>query len=96
MIIELVLVGIAAWRLALLLTEEDGPFAIFDRIREPFMPPLGEEIERGSLGKLFSCVYCMSFWTALLCYGLYQVEPQLVLFLAMWGVATGFHHATRR
>lgn len=55
--LDLLLLCLATWRLAYMLTQETGPFAIFTRLRKRF-----------PLGGVTTCIYCMSVWTALLGY----------------------------
>ncbi len=80
----LLIVSLATWRLACLLHAEDGPWAIFDRLRywagtyrepQPF------------LGQLLGCFWCLSVWIGLLC-GLigYYAWPVLLPF-ALSGAA---------
>jgi hypothetical protein len=83
---ELVLVGFAAWRMASLLVNENGPFGIFERVREAFgVPKQGEII--GFLPTLFTCIWCMTVWTSLLMWATYQVEDTIVLIIAAMSVA---------
>ena len=55
----LLLGGLAAYRLSLLISKEDGPAYIFRRIRK--LPPKHSATERG-----LSCEWCMSIWTGAL------------------------------
>lgn len=48
----LLILGLANWRIASLFALEDGPFNIFERIRQ--LPGLQE---------LLSCLWCTSVWT---------------------------------
>ena len=55
--LDLVLFALATWRISSLLCHEDGPYAIFRRMRE--------ELERrGSelFWALLQCVWCTSVW----------------------------------
>lgn len=86
--IELVIFGLATWRVSSLIVDEDGPFDIFLRIRKlagivhdengkPLMIP-----ER-FFSKLLSCVWCASvwvgfFWTAVCC-----LFPEVAYLLAL-------------
>lgn len=90
MIEELAIIGLGAWRLALLLTAESGPFEVFERWRRLVrVPARGEEVEGrlGVLATLFTCLYCMTAWTAAAMWAVYEVEPRLALMLAGWGLA---------
>lgn len=50
----IVLAILAAWRLTSLLTEENGPADIFERIRERLNP-----------GGVLDCFWCTSIWVAI-------------------------------
>jgi hypothetical protein len=52
---DLFLYGLAVWRISSLLVHEDGPYAIFRRIREASK---GFEV----FWQLFQCVWCTSVW----------------------------------
>lgn len=56
---ELLLIGLATWRLAYMLVYEDAPFRAFDRLRT-----LANHWEM--TGELLSCVRCVSVWVAAL------------------------------
>lgn len=72
----LVILGLAAWRLAFLITQEDGPFNVFYRLRQRF-----PEDGHGRIGDLLNCVYCMSVWTALVCVWLWRTELQVLVWV---------------
>jgi hypothetical protein len=50
---RLLLATLAVWRLTHLLAKEDGPWEVFQRLRQ------------STLSQLPSCFYCMSLWVAL-------------------------------
>lgn len=54
--IDLLLITLAGWRLAFMVSSEHGPFGIFDTLRA-----------RLPLGGLTTCVLCLSVWTAAGC-----------------------------
>ena len=56
--LDLIVFGLATWRISTMLINEDGPFDVFFRIREW----TGDE---GFFADLFSCVWCMSVWVAI-------------------------------
>lgn len=78
---RVLIVGLAGWRLAALLTIEDGPWDLLARFRRlvgvPVLdlggPPI-DEPEPGVLGKLFSCAWCLSPWVSLIFWGLWEVH----------------------
>lgn len=47
------ILGIATWRLAHMLTDEEGPYKIVEQFRESFNP-----------GGVFDCIFCTSIWVA--------------------------------
>lgn len=51
--LDLLLITLAAWRLAYLITREDAPYKLAARFRARF-----------PLGGLTSCIKCASIWTA--------------------------------
>lgn len=61
--IQLVVGGLAVWRLSHALVKEDGPRMSFMRLRASLA---GRQKRAGGLFDLFSCVYCLSVWIGLL------------------------------
>ncbi len=90
--IEFGIMAIATWRVAFFLVYEGGPANIVQHIREWLgidhspdgtpLPYLG-----GGLGSLFSCVWCMSFWQAIMIVAVWVYAPYVVIGLALWGMA---------
>jgi len=87
--LDILILALAAWRLAYLITRENGPYDVAGRFRSRF-----------PLGGLTSCIYCASVWTALATYLLYMTPAQpLVIVAAISGAAlmlasyTGVNHA---
>lgn len=87
--LDYVIIALATWRLAYFIAREDGPWLIAQRIRARF-----------PLGGLTSCLYCASFWTGALAFGLWLTPLQpIVVILALSGAAlmlasyTGVNHA---
>ncbi len=89
---ELFIMAVTAWRVAVFLVRESGPWRIVRRVREwsgidhdfegrP-LPYLG-----GMPGSLFTCVWCMSFWTAIMVYVVSIWADLVVTALALWGLA---------
>ncbi len=90
---QLPMVILAAWRAAVLLVYEGGPFGTFKRLRS-FMD-INHDLEGQPVswpdhlpGSLFGCVWCLSFWTSLVLYGILWVAPPIVVVLGIWGAAT--------
>lgn len=74
------IVGLAGWRVANLFIFENGPFEIFSRFRKLIGIRPGP-IE-GFLPTLFSCIYCLSVWTALGAYVVYTIIPEAAIVIA--------------
>lgn len=87
MIEQVAIVGFAAWRVSSLLVHEDGPGDVFERLRQLVGVPSNGEVS-GLLPSLLSCVWCVSIWTAL---GLWVVweawRPEPVVVLAAMSIA---------
>lgn len=78
---DLVMLGIATWRISSLLVDEDGPFDIFvkfrsligleyDSVHDAWVPSNG-------FASLFSCVWCVSVWIGTGFYLLYAFLPDI-------------------
>lgn len=100
MLEKVVLVGLAAWRLAAMLSYERGPGDVFLRFREA----LGfEHSENGEpivwpdsfLPKLVSCVWCLGVYSALLVWGIWVLEPALVYILAAMSIVVAMEKVAR-
>jgi hypothetical protein len=113
MLTELVVIGLAAWRLALFLTDDVGPFGVMNGVRRLLRADVEvarekalQEVNRGRViagyataydgpiaiepngwEKLWSCMRCMTAWTGLALYGLWQLDQRPVEVLAIWGLA---------
>ena len=88
MLADLVLLGLATWRLTKLVQDERGPFAILARIRALFGIGHDEEGQPLSwpdteLGRLASCHWCGSIWAAVGLVGLYLLVPKVGIILAL-------------
>ena len=83
------LAALATWRLAHLLTEEDGPGNAITRLRG--------RAGSGAAGELMDCFYCLSLWLAapfaLVVGGRRRETP--VVWLALSGAACLLERATR-
>jgi hypothetical protein len=90
MIGEFVVGTLAVWRVAALLTREDGPYGVFSRLR-------GGDDVRG-LRRALHCLYCTSLWVAAPVAGL--VAPwgvrSIVIWLGLSGGACLLDRATQR
>jgi hypothetical protein len=92
MIEQMVLLGLAGFRLASLISTERGPFNVFIRFRERFgfthddegkvLTHPGNTFARG-----LACMWCSSVWMTGLSWLAWQVHPVLVLLPAAASVA---------
>ncbi len=80
---------LATWRLSKMITEEEGPFMIFTRLRSTF-PSDGKH---GWIGRGLYCMWCVSVWIG--------IALGLVLSLGasptptvVWGVVMGLACST--
>jgi len=72
-----------------LLTEDIGPFEVFRRIRDVAGASNSWE-NRGEIGRMLSCPYCVSVWAALvlfLCIYFYEPAWAILYILAASAVA---------
>ncbi len=88
--LDLLILALATWRLAYLVSRERAPFNIMGYLRDKF--PLGGGT---------ACMMCMSVWTAALMLVLWHTPAQPVVYVAaLSGAAlmlaswTGVHHAS--
>ena len=87
MIEQMVIIGLASWRLAAMLSYERGPFDVFLRFREALgfkHDDKGKPTEWPSnvVTAALSCVWCLGLWAAAALYGLWQLEPVAVMVVA--------------
>lgn len=64
--LDFLLLSVATWRIAYMLTREDGPANVFRRLRDRF-PAEG----RGGVGDALSCIYCTSVWVGVALFALW-------------------------
>ena len=87
---ELLIGGLAVWRVSALIAYERGPFAIFTRIRiaaginhfDDGTPITDGPTVRGIHGefaKLFMCVWCLSPWIGLVWFGSFALWPAVTM-----------------
>ncbi len=88
---SLFFLGLASWRLAAFLIDDDGPFHLMSKFRQLI------GIEETDFGlnvpdwfplNLYGCVSCMSLWTAILLWGVGYFQPMIVQILGIWGFAS--------
>lgn len=94
-LVQVIVVGLAIWRVSAMLVYEDGPWAIFERFRTLVgIPPEGGRIE-GFLPALLSCVWCTSVWLAPLMWSLWYVHWAIPALLATSAVAIALERYVR-
>lgn len=91
--LNFLVIGLAVWRISLLLVVEDGPYFAFSRLRHKlgivdnaidgrYVPDeLGTH--RRMLAGVFDCIYCMSLWISFFWAFLMYVWPDMSLVLAI-------------
>lgn len=85
--VQVAVVGLAAWRVASLLTHEMGPFDVFERLRTWVGVRPAPEYQRTQLAKLFSCMWCATPWVAVIMWALWWLHPLIPGVLAAAAVA---------
>lgn len=62
----LLIIGLAVWRVAYMVTKESGAFGVFYRFRAVLERRYKKADTHGTLYELFSCPYCLSVWLAVI------------------------------
>lgn len=78
---DLLLISLAALYITHVFTTKEGPFRLFVWLRDHL---------RQRLGGLLGCFFCLIFWSALILFGLYHLQPYgqwVVWVLAIAGAA---------
>jgi len=86
--------GLGGWRLASLLVHEEGPFAVFARLRAAVLPEPGAEYSFAA--KLLDCVWCASIYTTSALALAWQLHPAIAALPAAWGAAVIVESIVRR
>jgi hypothetical protein len=100
-LVELILLGLATWRIASLVQYERGPWAVFSRIRGWFGIQHNEDGEPlgwpdSETGRLLRCLDCGSVWVGLGMAGLYLAWPLAACIVALPFALSAFAIALRR
>lgn len=85
---QLLIFGLATWRISSLLVNESGPGDIFVKLREDLGFTHDDEkhklmIPEGFWGDLLSCVWCCSLFVAAGWVGFYILLPGLATWIAL-------------
>jgi hypothetical protein len=88
---DLLVIALAAWRVAVLVTMERGPFSVMLRLRERFGVVHDDEdnvamLPSSGIGKLLTCVWCFSFYTVVGIGAISFFDMRPVFLLAAWGI----------
>jgi len=91
--IEFAIMALATWRVAFLLVYEGGPFGAIRHVRQWLgidHASDGQPIpyEGGGFGGLFACIWCMSFWQAIMVLVIWVYAPYVVVGMALWAMAS--------
>lgn len=72
---DLLTVALASWLLAYALVKFSAPFNVFGRLRT-----WAGEPKAGNLAEMLSCIYCVSFWTAVLFFVLWLTPARPLVY----------------
>lgn len=83
-LLNLIILGLATWRVSSLLVNESGPFGIFIKIREVTGIQHDKNgdaylIPDNVFAQILSCVWCCSVWVAFFWEIIYLVLPQSIV-----------------
>lgn len=99
--LHLLVIGLATYRIALLLVEEAGPFEVFGKLRHAVgvrYDAKSEQYATNELAKLFLCVWCMSIWVGVIITILLYFFPEFTKWvsapLAFSALSILFHRYT--
>ncbi len=82
--IDLLVQGLALARLLRLLTEEEGPYKVFEKMRAAVgIDKFGAHDENRMLAGLFSCYWCLSIWVGTVVFIAYKFVPSVIYILAI-------------
>ena len=86
MLVAVVVLGLATWRLASMLATEEGPWSIFERLRRRIGIRRGDEgvpYAESELAKGLMCVWCNSVWIGAAMTIFYVLLGDVVMYLTM-------------
>jgi hypothetical protein len=88
--LRLTLVILSCYRIAQLISVDNGPFDIFLKMRIKLGKMAAGSVIAKNFADLYSCPYCLGVWVSL---GVFPavIFPSLVsdLFILIWGIAGG-------
>ena len=83
---ELIILGLATWRLTSLIVNEDGPFELLLRLRYVLGVRYDEHSEvygTNVIAKALMCVWCASLWVAAFWAVLFLIYPKIGTIIAL-------------
>jgi len=86
MFTELIVYILATWRLARLLTSEQGPYDVFDRLRHKIGISYDDEGEphgANVVAEAVMCLWCLSIWIGLGVAIAYYVAPTVTFWVTL-------------
>lgn len=90
-ILDVIVIGLATWRISSLLVHERGPYNVFVHLRNAVGVEhdvdLVPERANNVVAEIFSCVWCMSIWVGLALWGVWEIEPKVVYVIAILAIA---------
>lgn len=87
-LIDILVLGLATWRISAMLTKEAGPFHVFEKLRELVGIQHDEDgnvsvIPNKLFAELLSCVWCMSIWAAAFWVVLWFFFPDIAFYASL-------------
>ena len=92
--LETLLILSASWRMALMLSTEEGPFSLFENFRTALgiIKRNGETLPpRTWYGRGLLCVWCLTFWLIPATWFMHKKFPVLVWWFGQAGFLITFH-----
>jgi hypothetical protein len=83
---ELIVIGLATWRLTSLIVNEDGPFELLSKLRHALGVRYDEHSEvygTNVIANALTCVWCASLWVAVFWAVLFLSYPKISLIIAL-------------
>lgn len=94
--LSLLIAGLAVYRLAKLITTEDGPLFVFSSWQQWIgQKAQGKNIVFRSVAFLFECPYCIGIWLAILVYYTFSTLYPLWFILAIAGLQSLMQNSER-
>lgn len=85
-IVALLILGFATWRVSSLLVSEEGPFSVLAKFRfiigvryDELSRPIGTNV----IADLFTCVWCASVWIGLFFAVIWYINNDIAIIIAL-------------